>query len=169
MGYCPRVLESKPAMTLNIKVKYQASLAMYFLSAFCTQAVLSSEPGKFIDTLLNDWQGVAVHTPVGELPYDLHFEKINKQCIQAIADNKFSQHRWHFCENEDKLSLLFFSNFRGNKEEINFRLVSRTEDVYHFRAPDLNFMDLLLQLNKNAVNIKINHHGMLHVEIQLNR
>jgi hypothetical protein len=115
------------------------------------------------------WQGRAVHTPVGPTPYDIHFRGSEENCISGTADNNVSHHTWSFCNNADTLSLDFLSDFRGNDQWIHFQLKSQDGSIIVFRAESHPFMDVVVEVSEDKVDIKIMHYAKLHVEIVLQK
>lgn len=128
-----------------------------------------TDAGRFQALIAGEWQGKAVHTPIGPTPYDIEFRKQNDLCLIGTAYNGFTHHTWVFCDDQGDLKLDFLSDFRGNDLPIHFKLVSEQEAIWTFHADSHDFMDVLMTIRENSGWIKIMHHGKLHVQINLER
>jgi hypothetical protein len=128
---------------------------------------LSATP--LLDRLTGAWIGRAVHTPVGQLPYNINFEKVTESCVAGVAHNQASNHSWQFCAEPQNLTLRFLSDFRGNETPIHFTATARDTEVISLFAATHPFMQLQVSIQVDAVWIKVIHHGELHVEIRLER
>ncbi len=124
---------------------------------------------KFQEILIGEWNGQAVHTPVGPAPYDINFQWLSKDCISGTAYNGFSHHTWTFCVEGKNLKLDFLSDFRGNDQPIHFKPISEKDGVITFIADTHQFMEVLVAMNKEDGLIKVIHNGKLHVQINLER
>ena len=122
-----------------------------------------------LEALAGDWQGRAVQTPVGPAPYDIHFRRVEGNCIRGTADNGFSHHTWTFCRDSGALTLAFLSDFRGNDQPIHMREISRRENYVVFHADSHDFMDVFLSVREDSVDVEVRHHGELHVRIRWRR
>eukprot|EP00439_Symbiodinium_sp_Y106_P053100 s2835_g7.t1 len=79
----------------------------------------SMDPGAFLQALPGSWEGFAVQTPLGRMPYNLDFRVLDDRSVKGVSPtNGVAVHTWSFKESQDKeglpqLSLNFHSTF-GN-------------------------------------------------------
>ena len=117
--------------------------------------------------LASNWAGKAIQAPLGPTVYDIDFTQKAKGCVKGIANNNFSHHHWPFCNATDQLTLEFLSDFRGNDRSIRLKLIPQESNISIFRAESHPFMDVVVDTNKDEVEIRIMHYDKLHVKIVL--
>lgn len=140
-----------------------------YLILLAQAAVAGDAPGDFLSELEGPWRGRAVHTPVGPIPYNVNFSKSGVECIRGIVSNRLSQHTWAFCNYNERLSLRFLTDFRGNDIPIHFAHMGETDGVHSFYTDSHPFMRLQAFVDDDRGWITVMHHGKLHVEIHLSR
>ena len=117
--------------------------------------------------LEGNWDGEAVHTPAGPVPYNIEFSEDDAGCVSGTADTGFSNHTWTFCPAGDGVMLEFVSDFRGNRDPIMLKPVRMEQGKVVFQSAEITFMDVVLARADDQVTIDIMHHGKLHVRIEL--
>lgn len=142
-------------------------MVLFFPLTVHPQADMDAE--QLLESLMGEWQGSAVQTPVGPAPYDIRFAWVDDNCISGTADNDFSNHTWTFCEDGSGLKLDFLSDFRGNREPIRFRDVSREQEKLIFHAASHPFMDVLIFPREREIRVDVMHYERLHVRIEWSR
>ncbi|OJJ19863.1 hypothetical protein BKI52_15390 [marine bacterium AO1-C] len=70
---------------------------------------------QFLKSLVGKWQGTAISTPLGQMPYDLEFKSLAKNVVKGESNtNGQVIHTWIFrLSSDNTLSLDFHSTF-GN-------------------------------------------------------
>ncbi|NYZ64700.1 hypothetical protein H0A36_01690 [Endozoicomonas sp. SM1973] len=124
----------------------------------------------FISTLIGNWRGEALQTPIGPRPYNISFNRISAQCISGVANNGVSRHTWTFCQNnKSHMALTFLSDFAGNSTPIHFKVINSDKEQLVFKAGSHPFMEVTVSRYGDLRWINVIHHGKLHVRILLAR
>lgn len=129
----------------------------------------ASTAGQFLDRLAGKWLGRAVHTPAGELPYDINFARTTPDCVQGVAAPGGANHHWKFCDAGGELILEFLSDFRGNRRPALLHRVSMENELATFASSTHEFMHIQIHFQDRAAWFRVYHHGRLHVAIWLIR
>ena len=127
------------------------------------------DAGGFLRRLAGSWEGRAVQTPVGPIPYHLDFRWVSGSCVSGTADTGNSRHTWKFCADGGKLAVTFLSDFAGNETPIRFEPAVRDGKNIRLTAKTHGFMKILMTEAGDERRIQVIHHGELHVEIALKR
>lgn len=122
-----------------------------------------------IELLLGRWDGRAVHTPVGELPYAIEFLPISEDCVEGVANPGAARHYWRFCLEAGDLTLRFLSDFHGNDRPILFQPAAADNDALVFQSITHDFLRVRLSPEPATLAIGVFHDDRLHVEIRLTR
>ncbi|PVV13859.1 MAG: hypothetical protein B6D82_07145 [gamma proteobacterium symbiont of Ctena orbiculata] len=134
--------------------------------ALCQQ---SPEARLFFDRLSGDWQGEAVTTPVGPLPYDISFRHRGPFWIYGEADPGAAIHHWDFYCEDEELLLRFLSTFGGNRDPLLLEPIRITDSEIHFKAQDPDFLEVKVRFGARHSAFEILHYGERHVLIELER
>ena len=153
-----------------MQIRTTPVLVLLLFSA-TTWAECQTAPGVrlLFDRLSGDWQGEAVHTPVGPRPYDISFERREPFWIYGQANPGAAIHHWgYYCE-DDELRLRFLSTFRGNRDPVFLRAISITDAEIHFKAQTPAFLEVKVRPGYARSVFEVLHHGERHVLIELQR
>jgi hypothetical protein len=124
---------------------------------------------EYIEDFLTDitgvWQGKAVFTPVGPLPYDISFAQIPDNGVEGVADPGAAIHVWRFIKQDDGVKLRFLTTFRGNREPIYLLANTRLDNAAVFRAREPSHLEVHVNPAAQELFIKVFLRNKLHVEI----
>jgi hypothetical protein len=125
-------------------------------------------PGAaFLDKLLGSWNGRAVLTPVGALPYDLDFARTEGGAVAGTADPGAALHHWRFFMVNGQLRLRFLSTFRGNTRPTWLYAEQASPAGAFFRGRDLAHLTVKIKWEANQLRIDIFLQDSPHVSIRL--
>jgi hypothetical protein len=123
----------------------------------------------FLTNITGVWQGKAVLTPVGPLPYDISFAQIPDNGVEGAADPGAAIHSWRFINQDDGVKLRFLTTFRGNREPIYLLAKTRIGNAAVFRAREPNYLEVHVDPAAQDLFIKVFLRKKLHVEIILEK
>jgi hypothetical protein len=128
-----------------------------------------SDVQTFFDRLSGAWQGEAVTTPVGPLPYDISFKRREPFWIYGQAMPGAAVHHWGFYCEHGELWLRFLTTFRGNRDPILLQAISITDTQTLFKAKTPAFLQVKIRPGQTHSSFEVMHHGERHVLIELKR
>ncbi|UCE90469.1 MAG: hypothetical protein JSW10_06575 [Pseudomonadota bacterium] len=123
----------------------------------------------FLTALRGPWQGQAVVTPRGPLPYDISFAPINTDGIGGTANPGAALHHWHFHPRGDYIELRFLTTFGGNTEPVFLRAVHLRGNTLIFNTDRRDYLSVQITPGKIATRIAVLLRNEPHVEIRLQR
>jgi hypothetical protein len=129
----------------------------------------SVDPDGVLAALLGHWSGRAVETPVGPLPYDVHFSRTGECAIAGAANPGAAIHNWTFYRDGERLSLRFLSTFGGNTDPLVLTATEQAGSAVTFRSAKQNHVRVRLESSEAGVRISVTLRGKPHVEIRLRR
>jgi hypothetical protein len=118
-------------LTLLISLVLILQVASFSAWSGCDE---DSDVQTFFDRLSGAWQGEAVTTPVGPLPYDISFKRREPFWIYGQAMPGAAVHHWGFYCEHGELWLRFLTTFRGNRDPIVLQAISITDTQTLFKA-----------------------------------
>ena len=122
----------------------------------------------FFNSLLGNWKGCAIKTPVGPRPYDLHFQRNQQGQLNGIADpGPASDHHWSYQFKGNVLWLQFLSTFRGNKTPVWLSAMASDGPTVRVRSKNSGKLKVEVTIIDNTQNIEIFLHDKPHVSIRL--
>lgn len=137
-------------------------LAGTLLTPFPTTA-----SSALLESLQGCWQGKAVKTPRGSLPYPICFELQDNNTLYGVADLHVSRHHWRFYLVEDMEQLSFLSTFAGNETPLYLSASQVASDHIAFSTEDGQYLQVQVQQQKKGYRFTIKVKGKEHVIIQL--
>lgn len=126
-----------------------------------------SPEGIFLQNLIGSWKGQAVRTPVGPVPYDITFARIESGAVAGTANPGAALHHWRFFMVAGQMRLRFLSTFRGNTNPTWLYTEEVSSVGAFFRGRDLDHLTVKLELRANELRIDIFLHDAPHVSIRL--
>lgn len=121
----------------------------------------------FLQALVGDWNGEAVRTPRGPLPYDIAFTQGPNDDVAGVANPGAALHYWTFFLEDGRLRLRFLTTFRGNTEPTWLTAERGTEGTVQFRAERPPYLTVQVTPKREAVEINVMLRGEAHVDIRL--
>ena len=125
--------------------------------------------GALFDRLAGAWNGRASVTPVGPRPYDIRFERRDRNWIYGSAEPGAAIHHWGFYCRDGGLQLRFLSTFRGNRDPTLLDAVEISDDRLVFQAREPEFLRVVVTPGREQSRFEVLHHGKRHVLIKLER
>jgi len=167
-------LTADPVIDSDFSVAMSDAEVVGFIAVEPARAVAMTgaeegQPTSFMQTMAGDWQGRAITSPAGAMDYDLNFTRTSRDCVSASVNTGASDHVWTFCRSDGLLQLELQSDFLDDETPIQFKLLSRQQDDFIFRADSHEFMELVISLNRDNGRIRVLHDDELHVDIELTR
>ncbi|MBT3048027.1 MAG: hypothetical protein G8D61_21440 [gamma proteobacterium symbiont of Ctena orbiculata] len=144
-------------------------LAALLPAAAWAQCQQGPETRLFFDSISGAWQGEAVTTPVGTLPYDIDFKQRGPFRIYGEADPGAAIHHWDFYCESGELRLRFLSTFGGNRDPLLLESIGITTEEIHFKAREPDFLEVKVRFGDRFSVFEVLHHGERHVLIELTR
>ncbi|OLQ75459.1 hypothetical protein BIT28_22745 [Photobacterium proteolyticum] len=144
-----------------------------FIPALLTSVLLLPVPAipvadPILVALQGCWQGKAIKTPRGALPYPICFELQRDSSLYGVADLDVSRHHWHFSTQEDKTQLRFLSTFAGNDTPIYLSASHTATEHMIFEADNSRYLKVrILQQEERTYRFTIEVKGKEHVIIVL--
>ena len=124
---------------------------------------------RFMSDISGTWRGRAVLTPVGPLPYDISFARVEDGAVEGTADPGAAIHHWRFDKHAGSVHLRFLTTFRGNNEPIELQSHTLLGNVVVFRAREPSELEVQIGPSAQDTLIRVFLRDELHVEIQLYR
>jgi len=126
-----------------------------------------SADNTLLEPLQGCWQGKAIKTPRGPLPYPICFELQNDNTLYGVANLNISHHHWRFYLEEDMNQLSFLSTFAGNETPLYLSASQVGSDHLTFSTVDGQYLQVQVQQQKEGYRFTIKVKGKEHVIIQL--
>ncbi|MET0070519.1 MAG: hypothetical protein ABW096_10795 [Candidatus Thiodiazotropha sp.] len=162
------------AVRSSANASMQTGLLLILLAALVNAAAWAQcqqgpETRLFFDSLSGAWQGEAVTTPVGTLPYDIDFKQRGPYWIYGEADPGAAIHHWDFYCGNGELRLRFLTTFGGNRDPLLLESIGITTEEIHFKAREPDFLEVKVRFGDRFSVFEVLHHGERHVLIELTR
>ncbi len=140
-------------------------------SASGVRAATPDDPSAeaFLHALIGNWEGRAVRTPRGPLPYDVRFERTPEGEVAGIANPGAALHHWAFFVKQGRLRLRFLTTFRGNTEPTWLTAEKIAHGTVQFRADHPPYLTVHVAPKTDRVDIHVFLRDQPHVEILLTR
>ena len=140
----------------------------------CINMVVSvgKEPtleAAFLHRLIGSWQGPAEQTPIGPVPYDIEFSRMDDGAVYGVAELDVALHHWRFLIVDGHLRFRFLSTFRGNKRPMWLYAESLTATAARFQGRDRDHLVVGVEPREQELKLDIFLHGKPHVSIRLKR
>ncbi|WP_064609565.1 hypothetical protein [Photobacterium sp. J15] len=115
--------KAKHLMT-DLISKRTKPLLMIFLATLVLFTLSDSEKSQsqveqLLLPLIGCWEGEALKTPRGALPYPVCFKRLDDGTLYGLAKLNVSDHHWYFYLNNKKSRLRFMSTFADNLKPVN--------------------------------------------------
>jgi len=143
--------------------------ALLYLHAGALAKADTPAHAAFLDALVDNWDGRAVRTPHGPLPYDIEFSRSADGAIAGLADPGAALHHWRFLVEDGQLRLRFLTTFGGNTTLIWLNAETVSQTAVMFRAEDPPSLHVRVTNTGEEVNMDVFLHGEPHVNIRLLR
>ncbi len=121
----------------------------------------------FLERLLGSWRVSDMQTPIGSVPYDIEFSRMDDGAVYGVADPGAAFHHWRFLVVDGHLRLRFLSTFRGNRRPFWLYAESLTETAARFRGRDLDHLAVRVEPGERALKLEIFLRDQPHVSIRL--
>lgn len=153
-----------------MKTHVAATLAaMLYLDAGVLAKTETLAHTEFLDALVDNWDGRAVRTPHGPLPYDIEFSRVAKGAVAGVADPGAALHYWRFLVEDGQLRLRFLTTFGGNNTPIWLNAETISETTVIFRAEEPPYLHVQVTNTGEEISIDVFLDGAPHVRIRLLR
>jgi hypothetical protein len=123
----------------------------------------------FLDALIGNWDGQAVQTPRGPLPYDIDFTCDAHSAVNGTANPDAALHHWRFLVEGGKLRLRFLTTFGGNTTPIWLNAETVSPNAARFRADHPPYLHVEITNTGENANIEVFLRDKPHVHIRLAR
>lgn len=133
------------------------------------KATPASWAEEFLTAIEGRWQGQAVVTPRGPLPYDIEFKHDENGAVKGAANPGAAIHSWCFTAQNEGLRLRFLSDFGGNTRPIILAASKRSGETLIFDAVSRDGLSVEVTPLAESMSINVLLDGDLHVRIELQR
>ncbi|MCW8328928.1 hypothetical protein MD588_08910 [Photobacterium sp. SDRW27] len=143
------------------------SLLLTILVSTLLAPLPAASGDALIESLQGCWQGKAIKTPRGPLPYPICFEISEENTLYGIAKLSVSQHHWRFYLGSTKTRLKFLSTFAGNQTPIHLSLIHDDAERLIFAADNKQYLQVEIKQQHDGYQFTIKLKGKEHVIIRL--
>ncbi|MGI9293953.1 MAG: hypothetical protein ACR2PS_08210 [Pseudomonadales bacterium] len=133
------------------------------------QVLQQSQIQGFLTAMEGPWQGRAVVTPAGPLPYDINFQRTGANTVTGAADPGAAIHHWLFSAQEKSLRLRFLTTFGGNTNPLFLTASTRAGNSFVFNAEQRDDLTVRVTPGREVTDIDVFLRGDAHVQIKLRR
>ncbi len=129
----------------------------------------AARAAALLGALVGAWEGEAVRTPRGVLPYDIDFRRGGDGAVAGVANPGAALHHWRFFVEQRRLRLRFLTTFGGNTQPVWLTAYEFGQDATRFRADRPAYLELRVAPSAHTVAIDVLLRGEPHVDIRLTR
>ncbi|MGI9285294.1 MAG: hypothetical protein ACR2P1_07890 [Pseudomonadales bacterium] len=133
------------------------------------QVLQQSQIQDFLTAMEGPWQGRAVVTPAGPLPYDIEFQRTGANAVTGTANPGAAIQHWLFSAQEKSLRLRFLTTFGGNTNPLFFTASTRAGNRFVFNAEQRDNLTVCVTPGREVTDIDVFLRGNTHVRIKLRR
>lgn len=148
-------------------------VALYLLLWIALPTVEAAAPPdrveRFIARMQGAWDGEAVRTPVGRLPYVIDLRPTGAHRVQGYAEPGAATHYWTFDGSAGRLRLRFLTTFRGNRTPVFLVARSWDGDAAVFEEQGSDRLRVRVEPGDTHATIRVTLRRRAHVEIHLRR